>query len=99
MATTSALEDRRLRRDVQETYIKVLDMVASNATRLGETVLWERNPSVSESSGEMDMQSQDKDAGLLEVRVVNLVANDRLHVSWLRMSCLICGRFWPIQTR
>lgn len=31
VASTSALEDRRLRRDVQETYIKLLDLVASSA--------------------------------------------------------------------
>lgn len=42
VSTTSALEDRRLRRDLQETYVKVLDAVVSNAPRLGDSALWVR---------------------------------------------------------
>lgn len=46
VSTTSALEDRRLRRDLQDTYVKVLDAVLSNSSRLGDSVLWEREGSV-----------------------------------------------------
>ncbi|KAK4687443.1 hypothetical protein P7C73_g2673, partial [Tremellales sp. Uapishka_1] len=42
VATTSALEDRRLRRDLQDTYSKVLDIVVTNASRIAETPIWER---------------------------------------------------------
>ncbi len=48
VSTTSALEDRRLRRDLQETYVKVLDAVLSNASRLGESALWQRGHTLSE---------------------------------------------------
>jgi hypothetical protein len=34
--TTSALEDRRLRRELQDTYPKVLDAVVGNLSRIGE---------------------------------------------------------------
>ena len=36
VTTTSALEDRRLRRELQEVYPKVLDVVTTNASRIGE---------------------------------------------------------------
>lgn len=48
VSTTSALEDRRLRRDLQETYVKVLDAVLSNASRLGDSALWQRGHSLNE---------------------------------------------------
>ncbi|BEI90230.1 uncharacterized protein CcaverHIS019_0303000 [Cutaneotrichosporon cavernicola] len=48
VSTTSALEDRRLRRDLQETYVKVLDAVLSNASRLGDSALWQRGHTLNE---------------------------------------------------
>lgn len=48
VSTTSALDDRRLRRDLQETYVKVLDAVVSNASRLGDSALWKRGHTLSE---------------------------------------------------
>ncbi|EIW69034.1 hypothetical protein TREMEDRAFT_71761 [Tremella mesenterica DSM 1558] len=42
VSTTSALEDRRLRRDLHDVYTKLLDAVASNASRIAETGVWER---------------------------------------------------------
>nr|XP_018264586.1 uncharacterized protein I303_02758 [Kwoniella dejecticola CBS 10117]OBR86744.1 hypothetical protein I303_02758 [Kwoniella dejecticola CBS 10117] len=42
VSKTSALEDRRLRRDVQDTYSKVLDLVVTNASKIAEIGLWSR---------------------------------------------------------
>ena len=42
MSTTSALEDRRLRRDLQDTYTKVLDAVITNSDRMEGSAFWER---------------------------------------------------------
>lgn len=43
VSTTSALEDRRLRRDLQDVYLKLLDSVVSNAAKAGESTLWRRD--------------------------------------------------------
>lgn len=43
VSTTSALEDRRLRRDLQDVYLKLLDGVVSNATKSAESALWTRD--------------------------------------------------------
>lgn len=42
VATTSALEDRRLRRDLQETYVKILDAVTSYGSRTGDFAIYDR---------------------------------------------------------
>ncbi|WWD16667.1 hypothetical protein CI109_101097 [Kwoniella shandongensis] len=42
VSKTSALEDRRLRRDLQDTYAKVLDHVVTNAAKITDGGLWER---------------------------------------------------------
>ena len=42
VATTSAFEDRRLRRDLQEVYGKLLETVVISASRLGDTPAWRR---------------------------------------------------------
>jgi hypothetical protein len=42
VSSTSALEDRRLRRDLQDVYLKLLDGVVSNAGRSAEIVVWKR---------------------------------------------------------
>lgn len=42
VSTTSALEDRRLRRDLQETYMKLFDAVLSNVAKLADSATWER---------------------------------------------------------
>ncbi|WRT65559.1 uncharacterized protein IL334_002504 [Kwoniella shivajii] len=42
VSRTSALEDRRLRRDLQDTYAKLLDLVVTNATRITEVGIWSR---------------------------------------------------------
>lgn len=42
VSTTSALEDRRLRRDLQETYVKLFDTVLSTLQRLADSATWER---------------------------------------------------------
>lgn len=52
VSTTSALEDRRLRRDMQETYVKLLDAVLSNSSKLGDSAIWERGDSQSILEGE-----------------------------------------------
>lgn len=43
VSTTSALEDRRLRRDLQDVYLKLLDGVVSNASKSAESALWRRD--------------------------------------------------------
>ncbi|ORX36308.1 Dopey, N-terminal-domain-containing protein [Kockovaella imperatae] len=43
VATTSALEDRRLRRDLQEIYSKLLDAVVGSVARLGDAKAWQRS--------------------------------------------------------
>ena len=42
VATTSALEDRRLRRDLQEVFGKLLDVVVGSVPRLGDSKAWQR---------------------------------------------------------
>jgi len=42
VSTTSALEDRRLRRDLQETYVKLFDTVLSNIAKIVDSATWER---------------------------------------------------------
>lgn len=43
VSTTSALEDRRLRRDLQDVYLKLLDGVVTNATKSAESAMWKRD--------------------------------------------------------
>jgi hypothetical protein len=63
VSSTSALEDRRLRRDLQDVYLKLLDGVVSNAGRSAEIVVWKREtPRVDgekseEQDGLRDIQS------------------------------------------
>jgi hypothetical protein len=45
VSSTSALEDRRLRRDLQDVYLKLLDGVVSNAGRSAEVTVWQREAS------------------------------------------------------
>ena len=45
VATTSALEDRRLRRDLQDVVGKTLEGVIATVLRQGDTVLWSRSRS------------------------------------------------------
>ncbi|WVQ78778.1 hypothetical protein IAT38_000869 [Cryptococcus sp. DSM 104549] len=42
VSKTSALEDRRLRKDLQDTYAKVLDLVVANASKIAEGGIWDR---------------------------------------------------------
>ncbi|ORY25817.1 Dopey, N-terminal-domain-containing protein [Naematelia encephala] len=42
VSTTSALEDRRLRRELQDTYAKVLDIVVATASRINDAPIWKR---------------------------------------------------------
>lgn len=48
VASTSALEDRRLRRDLQEQYAKLIDNVMVNLSKVSEFEVWERSESDSE---------------------------------------------------
>jgi len=43
VSTTSALEDRRLRRDLQDIYAKCLDVVVANASRISNGSMLDRN--------------------------------------------------------
>lgn len=50
VSTTSALEDRRLRRDLQDTYVKILDAVLYGVAKGGEATTWEREGQLSADS-------------------------------------------------
>ncbi|OCF39597.1 hypothetical protein I317_06612 [Kwoniella heveanensis CBS 569] len=58
VSKTSALEDRRLRRDLQDTYTKALDLVITNITRIAEAGMWTRAP----IAGNDDAQPEKIDA-------------------------------------
>ncbi|OCF74855.1 hypothetical protein I204_03697 [Kwoniella mangroviensis CBS 8886] len=65
VSKTSALEDRRLRRDLQDTYAKVLDMVVTNSTKVAEAGLWTRMIAVTASPG--DTEKIDVEKGLQQI--------------------------------
>ncbi|WWC68766.1 uncharacterized protein I206_102700 [Kwoniella pini CBS 10737] len=54
VSKTSALEDRRLRRDLQDTYSKLLDLVTNNSLKIAETGLWSRFSAATPDSGDLD---------------------------------------------
>ncbi|KAK8861427.1 hypothetical protein IAR55_002246 [Kwoniella newhampshirensis] len=56
VSKTSALEDRRLRRDLQDTYAKVLDLVVTNAPRIADGGLWEREGGQVSENGHGDVE-------------------------------------------
>ncbi|TXT04269.1 hypothetical protein VHUM_04267 [Vanrija humicola] len=59
VSTTSALEDKRLRRDLQDTYVKVLDAVVSNSSRVGDSASWRRGRIRSRLSREVEKPSEE----------------------------------------
>ncbi|ODO06352.1 hypothetical protein L198_01584 [Cryptococcus wingfieldii CBS 7118] len=52
ISKTTALEDRRLRRDVQDIYVKLLDLVVSNVSKIAEGGIWDRTTMAKEDSEE-----------------------------------------------
>ena len=61
VSTTSALEDRRLRRDLQDVYLKLLDGVVSNATKSAESAMWSRDsPTLERSVGKYGEKHSEK---------------------------------------
>lgn len=103
VATTSALEDRRLRRDVQDVYLKVLDGVVSSASRLGEGAMWERDPSPSRQA-QLDNEGEkagilDKDLGVAKVSRKLTLTDARSKLSWPIGLFPICGHSWVMQRR
>ncbi|KAL0242321.1 hypothetical protein I308_105950 [Cryptococcus tetragattii IND107] len=63
---TTALEDRRLRRDLQDTYAKTLDLVVNNSLKIAEAGIWDR-PDITkhvESNKEDDV---DVEKGLVKI--------------------------------
>ncbi|WWC97086.1 hypothetical protein V866_003964 [Kwoniella sp. B9012] len=65
VSKTSALEDRRLRRDLQDTYPKVLDMVVTNSTKVAEAGLWTRMIAGTANPG--DTETIDVEKGLEQI--------------------------------
>ena len=43
VAKTSALEDRKYRRDLQETFVKLLEAMLNNISKIAEDGLWSRS--------------------------------------------------------
>ncbi|WVW80007.1 hypothetical protein I302_101980 [Kwoniella bestiolae CBS 10118] len=65
VSKTSALEDRRLRRDLQDTYAKILDLVVTNSAKISEAGLWSRMTSGTASPGDID--KVDAEQGLEQI--------------------------------
>jgi hypothetical protein len=65
VSSTSALEDRRLRRDLQDVYLKLLDGVVSNAGKSAEIIIWKRD---SPRSDNEKMDENQHDQGLQDIQ-------------------------------
>ena len=59
VSTTSALEDRRLRRELQEVYPKLLDAVVVNAVKTGEVYSWTRSQGKAPASSKAEVGGPD----------------------------------------
>ena len=64
VSSTSALEDRRLRRDLQDVYFKLLDGVVSSAGKT-EIVIWKRDSPKLENE---KMEEGQQDEGLRDIQ-------------------------------
>ncbi|WVF67091.1 hypothetical protein IAT40_001836 [Kwoniella sp. CBS 6097] len=60
VSKTSALEDRRLRRDLQDTYTKALDLVIANASKIAEAGIWVRAPLAGQDDAQVDKLDADQ---------------------------------------
>lgn len=67
VASTSALEDRRLRRDLQDVYTKLLDGVVSTVSKTPEVTTWRRDSPRLDGSDEKNVGEQHDD-GINEVQ-------------------------------
>lgn len=82
---TTALEDRRLRRDLQDTYAKTLDLVVNNSLKIAEAGIWDR-PDITkhvESNKEDDV---DVEKGLVKVCVLGEKRSKLTGITDLRLS-------------
>ncbi|WVQ73679.1 hypothetical protein IAR50_003259 [Cryptococcus sp. DSM 104548] len=64
ISKTTALEDRRLRRDVQDIYVKLLDLVVSNVHKIAEGGIWDR---VAMASRDNEEDGVDVESGLEQI--------------------------------
>ncbi|WVR03947.1 hypothetical protein IAU60_000946 [Kwoniella sp. DSM 27419] len=62
VSKTSALEDRRLRRDLQDTYTKITESMVLNASKIADAGMWTRTPLTGVEDNEPNTLSMD--AGL-----------------------------------
>ncbi|KAL1409508.1 hypothetical protein Q8F55_003491 [Vanrija albida] len=74
VSTTSALEDKRLRRDLQDTYVKVLDAVVSNSSRVGDSISWRRGRRRSRSRVSRDAEKGSEESGGVD-SIYQFIAN------------------------
>lgn len=74
VSTTSALEDKRLRRDLQDTYVKVLDAVVTNSSRVGDSASWRRGRRRSRSRASRDAEKTSEDASGVDT-IYQFIAN------------------------
>lgn len=85
VSTTSALEDRRLRRDLQDVYLKLLDGVVTNANKSAESALWRRDspdPDRSvEKTGDKDKANDDGLSALHDYIASQVIPNLRSFLS------------------
>ncbi|KIR58136.1 hypothetical protein I314_06101 [Cryptococcus bacillisporus CA1873] len=63
---TTALEDRRLRRDFQDTYAKALDLVVNNSLKIAEAGIWDR-PDITKHVESNKKDDVDVEKGLVKI--------------------------------
>lgn len=69
ISKTTALEDRRLRRDLQDTYAKALDLVVNNSLKMAEAGIWDR-PDIAKRVDADKENDIDVEKGLVKVSVL-----------------------------
>lgn len=69
ISKTTALEDRRLRRDLHDTYARALDLVVNNSLKIAEAGIWDR-PDIAKSVDADKEDDVDVEKGLVKVSVL-----------------------------
>ncbi|EAL17745.1 hypothetical protein CNBL2580 [Cryptococcus deneoformans B-3501A] len=66
ISKTTALEDRRLRRDLHDTYARALDLVVNNSLKIAEAGIWDR-PDIAKSVDADKEDDVDVEKGLVKI--------------------------------